>query len=46
MVELINISEVFENARNTVDCVEINTLLAALENDIAVEWDKAEKEGE
>ena len=46
MVELIKLIEVFENARNTTDCVEINTLLAALENDISVEWDKAEKEGE
>ena len=46
MVELINISEVFENARNTMDCVEIDTLLAVLESDIEVEWDKAEKERE
>ena len=46
MPELIKLSEVFENARNTVDCVEMDVLLAALENDIIVEWDKAEKEGE
>ena len=46
MVELIKLSEVFETARNTIDTVEIDTLLAVLESDIEVEWDKAEKERE
>jgi len=46
MVELIKLSEVFENARNTIDTVEIDTLLAALENDIIVEWEQSEKESE
>ena len=46
MVELIKLSEVFETARNTMDCVEIDTLLAVLESEVQVQWDKAEKDTE